>query len=44
MYWRKSHEELLTRNFRENAFDERMLLVCERFKLAYIRAEAKVNN
>jgi uncharacterized protein YhfF len=40
-YWRKAHRNFFSRHCSKNrVFDERMLLVCERFKLVYAsRAE-----
>jgi uncharacterized protein YhfF len=34
-YWRKAHRDFFTRNSLKNPFDERTLLVCQRFRLVY---------
>ncbi|MGA8654812.1 MAG: ASCH domain-containing protein [Chthoniobacterales bacterium] len=36
-YWREAHRSFFTRQrFKDRAFDERMPLVCERFRLVYV--------
>jgi uncharacterized protein YhfF len=37
-YWRMAHENYFRRNhFEDRAFDDQMLIVCERFKVVYTK-------
>ena len=38
-YWRQAHRDFFGRqHFKDRAFDERMPLVCERFRVAYVKS------
>ena len=38
-HWRKAHQNFFTRNAKDQPFDQQMLVVCERFKLVYVRPD-----